>query len=76
MSVENEIQKSEQLIQWLDQNIHGLEIKSDDRSRLAAGCLDIALEHQKSIVLLTEHRLYGSAATLVRLIFEAYVRGV
>lgn len=38
--------------------------------------MDIALEHQKSIVLLTAHHLYGSAAALVRLIFEAYIRGV
>ena len=36
----------------------------------------MALEHQKSIVLLTANSLFGSAAALVRLEFEAYVRGV
>jgi len=76
MNLENEIQVSEQFVQWLNQKIDGLQIKPDDRFRLAAGCLDIALEHQKSIVLLTVHHLYGSAASLVRLIFEAYVRGI
>ncbi len=76
MKVDRAIHESEELIQWLDQNIDGIEIKSNDRSRIAAGCLDMALEHQKAIILLTSHRLYGSAAALVRLVFESYVRGV
>ncbi|OGI53175.1 MAG: hypothetical protein A3E57_03800 [Candidatus Muproteobacteria bacterium RIFCSPHIGHO2_12_FULL_60_33] len=76
MNLEIAIRESEELIQWLDKNIDGIEIKSNDRSRIAAGCLDMALEHQKAIVLLTSHRLYGSAAALVRLVFESYVRGV
>jgi len=71
MKVETEIQKSEELIQWLDKNIYGVEIKSNDRFRIAAGSLDMVLEHQKAIVLLTSHCLYGSAAALVRLIFES-----
>ena len=76
MKLISAIKESEELIQWLDQNIDGIQIKSDDRSRIAAGCLDMALEHQKSIVLLTAHKLHGSAAALVRLVFESYVRGV
>jgi len=76
MNIEEEINNSGQLIQWLDKKIDGLEIKSDDRYRLAAGCLDIALEHHKAITLLSANKLYGSAAALVRLIFESYVRGV
>ena len=76
MRVETQIRESEQLIRWLDSNIDGIDIPSNDRTRLAAGCLDIALEHQKSIVLLTANSLFGSAAALVRLEFEAYVRGI
>ncbi|MGB3091747.1 MAG: DUF5677 domain-containing protein, partial [Candidatus Zixiibacteriota bacterium] len=38
--------------------------------------MDTALEHHKSIVLLIDNALYGSAAALIRLLFEAYVRGV
>lgn len=70
------INKSEKLIQWVDSKIHGLEISADDRTRIAAGCHDVAMEHQKSIVLLVANSLYGSAFSLVRLIFEAYIRGV
>ena len=76
MRIEPQLRKSQQLIQWLDSKVDGLEIPSNDRMRLAAGCLDMALEHHKSIILLTANSLHGSAAALVRLLFEAYVRGV
>ena len=70
------ILNSEKLIQWADSKIDGLEISSDDRPRIAASCLDTALEHQKAIILLIANKLYGSAFALIRLLFEAYVRGV
>lgn len=70
------ISHSEKLIQWADLKIDGLEFSSDDRSRIVAGCLDMALEHQKAIILLIAKRLYGSAFSLIRLLFEAYVRGL
>lgn len=76
MELETCIAKSEKLIQWLDSQINGVEIPSELRSRVAGGCLDVALEHQKAIVLLVAQRLYGSAFALARLMFEAYVRGV
>jgi hypothetical protein len=70
------ISNAEDLIQWLDSQIDGVEIPSELRSRIAAGSLAVALEHQKAIVLLVSQRLYGSAFALARLTFEAYVRGV
>lgn len=76
MKLPDSIQESERLTQWLDAHINGVEVSSDDRTRLAAGCLDRVLEHQKAIVLLTANHLYGSAASLVCLVFESYVRGI
>ena len=76
MSLATTIAESEALIQWLDEAIDGTEVKSTIRVRIATGCLDISLEHQKAIVLLAARQLYGSAFALVRLIFEAYARGV
>lgn len=70
------VKDSETLIQWMDSRLDGLSIPSDDRCRLSAGCFHVALEHQKSIVLLVANLLHGSAFALVRLIFEAYVRGL
>ena len=66
---------SEKLIQWADSKIDGLEVSSDDRPRIVASCLDVALEHQKAVILLIANKLYASAA-LIRLLFEAYVRGL
>jgi hypothetical protein len=76
MKVEELIAKSEKLIQWLDKQIDGLEISSEERTRLATGCLDTALEHQKAILLLVSRSIFGSAFALVRLLFEAYIRGI
>jgi hypothetical protein len=76
MNIQIIIQKSESLIQWTEKQIDGLEVSSDERIRLSAGCLDVALEHQKAIVLLVANKLYGTAFSLARLTFEAYVRGV
>lgn len=76
MRIPDLLKKSEELIRWLDQRIDGIEISSSDRSRLVGGCFDVALEHQKAVVLLVAHSLYGSAFSLVRLIFEAHVRGI
>src|SRR3972149_7201816 len=70
------ILNSEKLIQWADSKIDGLKISSDDRPRIVASCLDTALEHQKAIILLIANKLHGSAFALIRLLFEAYVRGV
>lgn len=76
MDVIDTIRESEALIQWIDSKIDGLEIPNPERCRLAAGCLDMAMEHWKAIVQLTAKELYGSAASLLRAEFEAYVRGV
>lgn len=76
MNIRDNIRKSEALIQWMDQRIDGLEISSDERTRISAACFDITLEHQKAIVLLVANQLIGTAFSLVRLLFEAYIRGL
>ena len=75
MKIYDKIRKSEALIQWMDQKIDGLEISSEDRTMISAACFDVALEHQKAIVLLIANKLVGSAF-LVRILFEAYIRGL
>lgn len=69
------ITKSKELSIWISQNIDGLPMLSERRSRLAAGCLHLAFDHHDAIILLTDRAIYGSAFALLRLIFEAYVRG-
>jgi len=45
------------------------------RTRVAGSCYAIAQDHHRAIVLLLEHRLYASSMSLLRVAFEAYVRG-
>lgn len=64
------------LIEWINQRFSGLELPADTRSRIAVGCFDVALEHQAAIALLSSGALYGSLFSLIRVLFEAYVRGL
>ncbi|MCI5210836.1 MAG: hypothetical protein D3910_19075 [Candidatus Electrothrix sp. ATG2] len=70
------IEKSKATIRWIDSKKDGLPIDSDGRTKLSAACFDLVLEHQKSVVLLIEKHLNGSAFALIRLIFDAYIRGL
>ena len=72
--IDLDIQRSESLICGLTKPL--TEWSSSSRARPAAACLDLAMEHQKAIVLLIARRLLGSAFSLLRMAFEAYVRGV
>jgi hypothetical protein len=76
MQSEQLLWESNALLQWLDEQIDGVEFNSEVRVLLAASCFELTLEHQKAIVILVSQSLYGSAFALVRVIFEAYVRGV
>lgn len=75
MTVEQRVGQSEDLIHWLDRLIEGLSVPSNDRAVITAAVQDVALEHHKSIVLTTRSAFHGSAFALLRLQFEAYVRG-
>ena len=55
--------------------LHGIETPSDDRSNIACALFTIVHEHHQAIVVLLEGQLYGSAAALLRSVFESYVRG-
>lgn len=70
------ISDSEKLVHWMDQKLNGFEISGDLRPRISCACFDLAMEHQKSIILLISNHLTGSAFSLVRLLFESYIRGM
>lgn len=77
MRIQNLVTKSKELIQWLDQHVYDLNLIEDahSRFRLAVSCFYVALEHQRAIVLLISHNLHGSARALVRILFDAFIRG-
>ncbi len=62
---------------WVQQNLNGLKLAdASKRSILSGGCLHASIEHGMAIVVLVDEGLHGSALALIRLQFEAYVRGL
>jgi len=54
----------------------GLDIPSDDKFFIPSLFHSTVIEHHRSVVLLIERKLFSSACTLMRPLFEAYVKGV
>lgn len=65
-----------ELVQWIDEHTSGLSLPADERSLIAIGCFDVAIEHQAAIALLHSSELYGSTLALLRVLSEALVRGL
>lgn len=61
--------------EWLRVAVHERELPSNDRVRASGGCFAIAQDHHHAIVVLLDKRLYASVFSLVRITFEAYIRG-
>jgi hypothetical protein len=70
-----QITAAAEYVEYLRLSLHDRDIPANHRVRAAAGCLAIAQDHHHAIVLLLEHRLYASSFSLIRVAFEAYVRG-
>jgi hypothetical protein len=64
------------LVHWLNEHYTGIQCPGDPRARTANGCLDMALEHQMAIELLSRAGLFGSMLGLVRLTLESLIRGI
>ncbi len=65
-----------EVIKWIDENLTGIELPTDERSMLSAGCFDVSIEHQAAIALLFSSGLYGSMFALLRVVTESLVRGL
>jgi hypothetical protein len=51
MTLAQFLRESEELFDWLDSSLQNLGIQGTLRSLLAVGCLELASEHHKAIVL-------------------------
>ena len=71
MTAAHELARLVELITWIDEHTSGLTLPADERSLLAAGCFDVALEHQGAIAVLHSAELHGSAFALLRVLAEA-----
>ena len=61
--------------EWLRLAVHEKSLPANNRVRAAGSCLGIAQDHHHAIVVLLGDRLYASCFALLRIAFEAYVRG-
>lgn len=59
-------------------DLHGLHLRADDRSRLAASSFAIAQQHQSAILILLNNTpaVEATAFSLLRLLLETTLRGV
>lgn len=65
-----------ELVLWIDQRTDGFVIEATERNSLAAGCFNVALEHQSAIAQLSQLERYVSCLALLRSLLEATVRGM
>ncbi len=70
------LKKTKSLTESIDDLLHGQQIPSDEKCFVPCGCFDVVLEHRKAIVNLIEGSLFGSAFSLVRPVYETYIRGL
>jgi len=64
------------LVRWINDHTAGLILPADERSQMAIGCFDVALEHQAAMTLLHSSEHYGSMLALLRVLSESVVRGL
>lgn len=60
----------------LDESLNGIKLRNEEKYIVAASFFSLSLEHHRSTVVLIENGLYGSASTLLRSLFESYIRGI
>jgi hypothetical protein len=74
MSVQDQYAEQRDLAAWVDARFR-IAFPTDRRSRIALGCFDLTIEHHAAICTLCDGQLFGSMFALLRVAFEAYVRG-
>jgi hypothetical protein len=61
---------------WILKNLNDAEISKNKNILLSVACFDLVIEHHLAITSLIRSKIYGSAFSLVRSVFETFVRGV
>jgi hypothetical protein len=65
-----------ELNSWILNHLHDSEISKQKKILLSVACHDLVIEHQLAISTLIRSKIYGSAFSLVRSVFETFLRGV
>jgi hypothetical protein len=75
MLTTEELERAGSYVEELRLSVHGLDLPSSNRMRAAGSCFAIAQDHHHAIVLLIQEQLFASSFALLRIEFEAYIRG-
>ena len=75
MSIELELNRQFELANWIDKNL-SCKCSVDKAGHLALACFDLSIEHHAAICSLASSGLFGSAYSLLRVQFEALIRGL
>jgi len=69
------LQQSVDVAHWINDNFSHIALPGEGREQMAYACWDAALEHYDSIVRLAYWERYGTILALLRVLFEALIRG-
>jgi hypothetical protein len=76
MNFADALDHATELMSSLDKRLDGLTVADSMEARVSAALLHLSLEHFGAIVVLLQNRLSGSASALLRLQYEALIRGM
>jgi hypothetical protein len=69
------ISRAKQLANDIAIAVNDLTLQVDDRTRLAAACYFVALDHHEGITILFDNGVPSPALALLRPLYEAFIRG-
>jgi len=69
------LEAASDLVDWIGHSMADASFTATYRTRAAAACFAVVQEHHQAILILTDHRIFASSFALLRVAFDAYVRG-
>ena len=70
------IENSYSIASRLDASLNGIKLRNEEKYIVSTSFFSLSLEHHRSIIVLIENGLFGSASTLLRSLFESYIKGI
>lgn len=70
------MQLSREVLIKLESGLNEIKLPKTEKVMVASSYFSICMEHYRSILTLIDLELYGSASSLLRCLFESYVKGL